>query len=83
MNLDQRIVTFLGIILREKALCHLLHPIIIIAEIFLGKNNYQLICLRTKRCRLLFKKQFFSKGSPPVLDSWLKCGATFSLHCAN
>jgi hypothetical protein len=39
---------FLGIISIEKALCHLLNPILPFTEIFLGKNNYQLICLRTK-----------------------------------
>jgi hypothetical protein len=37
----------LAIISREKGLCHVLNPIITSVEIFLGKNNYQLICFRT------------------------------------
>jgi hypothetical protein len=60
--------TFLGIISREKALCHLLNPIITIAEIFLGKDNYPLICLRTKKQLT----PLISRASPAVLDSWLR-----------
>jgi hypothetical protein len=38
----------------KKALCHLLNPIITIAENFLGKNNYQLFCIRTKKLQTPF-----------------------------
>jgi hypothetical protein len=43
---------------QRKALCHLLNPIITVAEIFLGQNNYQLICLRTKKLHTTFKCSF-------------------------
>ena len=49
---------FLAIISREKALFHLLNQIITIAEIFLGKNSYQLICLTTKKLLAPFKSSF-------------------------
>ena len=40
IHLDQtKFLRFLDIISREKALCHLLNPIITIAEIFLGKKQ--------------------------------------------
>jgi hypothetical protein len=43
----KKFLLFLAIISKEKELYHLLNPIITIAETFLGKNNYHLICLRT------------------------------------
>jgi hypothetical protein len=52
------ILFYFAIISREKALCHLLNPIITLAEIFLGKNYHQLICLRTTKLLTPFKSSF-------------------------
>jgi hypothetical protein len=38
----QKFLSFLAVISREKESCHLLNPVITVAEIILGKNSNQL-----------------------------------------
>jgi hypothetical protein len=58
---------FIAIISRETTFCHLLNQIITIAEIFLEKNSYELICLRTKKLLTPLKSPFLAGPLMPCL----------------
>jgi hypothetical protein len=67
---------FLAIIIRQKSTLSLAksnnHDC---REFSRKKLSISFFALELRGCRLLFfKKQFFSSGSPAVLDSWLRCG---------
>ena len=62
INLDQsKNFTFSSYNFKRKSTLSFAEPIITTAENFLGKNNYQLICLRTKKLQTpSFEKQFLA-----------------------